>query len=343
MNPAAFRDFNSTYFVNRRRKEAIIQPLQRIITDHIAEQLNYIATLRARLSHNHIALPQDLSEDNSAASFFDDDSVPSLQSLTLDSIFRQQEVTLQEIRAQTERSIDIVLADTEDIDPLSNDWHALSLTKYHQGPRLVKDPTIYLPLEFYRVKDLQGNERSIPANPSEFLPTDEAYFQATGALDPPKYIVPSNHSYLETSNQRTYTTNNADLQVNKFYCRLEPPPPLSNQSLSLPHQGNTYLQDGSPYYKKLDKGDTIYIPHLTKYGKVKHWKFGIVVYQPTWIFQPSASSTCEHDHWSPVTISEPTEQVSFGLFVIKVPSIHPTRPLLAYVSPYTASDSDFLV
>ena len=329
MNPAAFQELNSTYYVNRRRKEAIIQPLQSIISDLIATQLANLHTFCSRLKHSHITIPQDLG-------------TPNLQDITLDSIFRAQEVALQEIEAQTERAIEIILANAEDVDPLSSEWTVLALHNNNQGQQLVQNPTIYLPLNFYRVKDLQGQERSIPVNPSEYLPSDEEYFEATGALDPPTFVIPSNLSYLESRVLRNYATNNADLATNKFYCCLEPPPPVSNQSLSLPHQGDTYLRDGSPFYKKLDKGDTIYIPQFRKYGEVLSWRFNKVSYKPTWIFTSLSPTAANTDHWQPVPASDPTEQTPFGSFVINVPSSHPTRRLFAYVSPYTASDSDFL-
>ena len=334
MNPVSFNEFNSTYYVNRRRKEAIIEPLQSIITDIIETQLAQIHSCRQRLQNaNDIIVETRHTE------------APLLQDLSLDSLFRGQEVTLQEIKAQTERAIEIVLADTEDVDPLSTEWTVLATHNANHGPKLVKNPTVYLPLDFYRCRDRSGTIQSIPINPSEYLPSDEAYFQATGALDPPRYVVTSNLTYISSHihRTRTYSTKDADSRTNKFYCRLEPPPPISNQSISLPNEGDTFLRDGSPYYKKLDKGDSIYIPDQRKYGRVTSWRFGNVYYQPTWIFSNLSNTVEETDHWKPIPASDPAEIVSFGSFVIKIASPHPTRRLLAFVSPYTVSDSDYLL
>ena len=139
-----------------------------------------------------------------------------------------------------------MLADTEDVDPLSSEWSVLATHNNNQGLKLVRNPTVYLPLDFYCCRDNSGEAHSIPLNPSEYLPSDEAYFQASGALDPSSYVVTSNLSYLSTHRTRTYQTRDADLNTNKFYCRLEPPPPISNQSISLPNKGDTFLRDGSP-------------------------------------------------------------------------------------------------
>ena len=331
MNPAAFREINSTYYVNRRRKEAIIEPLQRIITNTIEPQLAQIHSFR-----NRVKLYDNFSLR------FDHTTPPTLQDISLEALFREQEVTLQEIRAQTERAIEVILADTEDIDPLSTDWSCQAITLNNQGQNLIEKPTVYLPLDFIRCRDLSGQTQSIPLNPSEYLPSDEAYFEASGALEPPFHVAPSNLSYLDTNRTRSYSTKDADPNTNKFYCHLDPPPPVSNQSLSLPNSGETFLRDGSPYFKKLDKGDIIYIPDQRKFGKIISWRFGLVSHQPLWIFSNHTSTYEETDHWVPILPSEPPETIPFGSFVIKITSTHPTRRLLAYVSPYTASDSSFL-
>ena len=331
MNPECFREFNSTYYVNRRRKEAILQPLQEIIAESIHPSLDAINANLSRLHHQNLLVPTQ-------------DNTPNLQQLSVKAILEDQAVNLQEIKAQVERAIDILLADTEDIDPLSTEWQCQALVNKNQGSDLIKKPTIYLPLTFYRAPDLNRVERSIPINPSEYLPSDEEFFEEAGCLQPPTYVVPTHKSYLDTALDRTkrYKTRDADISTNKFYCRLESPPPLSKQPISLPNSGDTYLRDGSPYYKKLDLQDTIYIPQHRTYGKAIHWINGVVTYKPTFCFS-SPYNNDKNAHWVPFTPSEEPSTVPFGSFVIAVPSTNPTRRLLAYVSPYTVCDSSFLL
>ena len=134
MNPVSFNELNSTYYVNRRRKEAIIEPLQNIISEIIETQLSNIYSCHQRLKHsNNITVESKHT------------GVPRLQQLSLDSVFRTQELTLQEIKAQTERAIEIVLAATEDVDPLSSEWFVLATHNNNQGSKLVRNPTVYLP------------------------------------------------------------------------------------------------------------------------------------------------------------------------------------------------------
>ena len=336
MNPDCFREFNSTYYVNRRRKEAILTPLQDIIEETIHPQLSNINTCLYRLLHHPpvIAAPED------------NRSPPSLQQLSVQSILEDQAVTLQEILAQTERAIDILLADTEDIDPLSTEWQCQALHTNNQGLSLIKGPTVYLPLTFYHSPDHKRIQRSIPINPSEYLPSDEEYFEAAGCLEPPTYVVPTHRAYLDTQIERSkpYHVADADEATNKFYCRLEPPPPLSNQPISLPHSGDTYLRDGSPFYKKLDLDDIIYIPHIRTYGRALHWINGTVTYKPTFHWSRSTNNNFnDADHWVGLNSGEEPSTIPFGSFVIAIPSTHPTRRLLAYVSPYTTCDSSFLL
>ena len=332
MNITSFNKFSSTFYVNKRRKEAIIQPLQTIIEDNIQQQLDLIQNNLLRIK-NH-------SQEVTLAS----STSPDLQNLTAESFLREQERNLLEIKAQIIRSIEVVLADTEDVDPTSSQWSCLANYQNYSGSNLITAPSIYLPLSFYRTQDSQGRPRSIPVNPSEYLPSDKEYFRDSGCLDQPKYIVPSHHSYLQSHPTEKYNTSNADKNTNKFYCHLEPPPPTSTTSLSLPNSGDTYLRDGSPYFKKLAAQDTIYIPTRYEYGKAISWRNGTVIYNPIFYFSNPTNTFHLTDHWISVPASEPTKTIPFKHFVITIPSTHPSgRNLQAYVSPYTVADSDFLL
>ena len=333
LEPGSISNFSSTYHVNRRRKEAIVHPLQAIIDINIQPQLDFVHAQLQRLAHHTqelVALP----EDNRA--------LPTLESLSVQSLLEDQQQNLQEIQAQVERTIEIVLADTEDIDPNENRWPIFTSLNRNKGTKLIEKPIIYMPLDFYRTHDLNRKPRSVPQNPSEYLPDDEEYFEASGCLDPPEYLIPSHQSYLESRKKRSYNTSEADPTTNKFYCHLEAPPPLSNNSLSLPNSGDTFLKDGSPYYKKLDPDDNIYIPHLRSYGKVISWVNGEVVFKPKFYFSNCTNTFAEDDHWIPNDPRDDLRKVKFGNFVIALPSLNPTRRLLAYVSPYTVADSHFL-
>ena len=98
-----------------------------------------------------------------------------------------------------------------------------------------------------------------------------------------------------------------------------------------------------PFYKKIDIDDNIYIPYLRRYGKVISWVNGKVIYKPKFYYSNYTSTFCDNDHWLSFPYDEPNDIVEFSLFVIALPSLNPNRRLLAYVSPYTVSDSHFLV
>ena len=334
MNVETFQELNSTYLVNRRRKEAVIQPLQSIIWDNIEPQLNFVHTQLQCLAH-HTQELEAIQEDNSA--------IPTLRSISIQSLLEDQQQNLLQIQAQVERTIEIVLDDTEDVDPTETRWSIFTSLSNHKGTKLIKKPTIYLPLSFYRTQDLTKKPKTITENPSEYLPSDKEYFAEAGCLEPPEYLIPSHNSYLETRKKRSYTTSDADVTTNKFYFHLEPPPPLSKQSLNLPNAGGTFLRDGSPYYKKLDINDNIYIPFKRSYGQVISWVNGEVIYKPKFYFRNYTNDFEEDDNWLHYDPCDDLQKVNFGNFVIALPSLNPTRRLLAYVSPYTVSGSLFLV
>lgn len=316
---------DSTYIVNRRRKEANIQPLQECIKT-IEQQLDHLHILRSSIAH--LTLPAI--------------QVPNLSDLSLQSILRQQEVTLQEVKANIERSIDTIIGIPEDVDPTADNWISLAHKDNHQGNNLITNPIIYLPIFFNRAKDNTGTLQSIPINPSDYLPTDEAYFEHCKGLDPVHYTVSSHSSYLQTHKTRTYYTGQADFNTNKYFCRLDPPPINPNHQLLLPHLGDTYLRNGEPFYKRLSIGDYIYIPETRIIGRVHNWAAGIVEFQPSWYFSNLSSTPLSTDHWRPAIEQEPNKTIPFGQFVIALQHAHPTRKLFAHVSPYTAEDSYFL-
>ena len=105
------QSYNSTYIVNRRRKEANIHRLQEYIRS-IALQLAHFWLLCSSLQHLHLP-PIEVD-------------LPNLQDLSLASIIRQQEISLQEVRANIECSIDTIIGIPEDIDPTSNNWISLA-------------------------------------------------------------------------------------------------------------------------------------------------------------------------------------------------------------------------
>lgn len=333
MNVDSFRQFNSTYYVNRRRKEATIQPLQRLLEDNIEPQLDFIYAQLQRIGHitqEIVAVPEDTR------------AIPTLESISVQTLLEDQQQNLQEIKAQVERAIEIVLVDTEDIDPTDSRWSIFAAIDEHKGNKLIEKPTVYLPLNFYRTHDFDRKPKTIPENPSEYLPSDEEYFQESGCLDPPEYLIPSHNSYLTSRKKRSYTTSDADNTTNKFFCFLEPPPPIGEGNLNLPHAGDTYLRDGSPFYKKLDIDDDIYLPIRRIYGRVVSWVNGKVVYKPKFYYSNFTSTYREDDHWIAFPHDEENDIVKFSHFVIALPSLNPSRRLLAYVSPYTVSDSHFL-
>ena len=120
---------DSTYIVNRRRKEANIQPLQECIRT-IEQQLDHLHILRSSI--DNLTLPEI--------------QVPNLSDLSLQSILRQQEVTLQEIKANIECSIDTIIGIPEDVDPTGGDWLSLAHHRKHRGENTITNPTIYLPI-----------------------------------------------------------------------------------------------------------------------------------------------------------------------------------------------------
>ena len=322
------QSYNSTYIVNRRRKEANIHPLQECIQT-IDLQLDHLWLLRSSLQQLHLPPIQA--------------DIPNLQDLSLSSIIRQQEVTLQEVRANIERSIDTIIGIPEDVDPTSDKWLSLANYKKHNGEQLIANPIIYLPIYFTRVKDRTGTLQSSPINPSDYLPTDEAYFLNTRSLDPVDYLTSSHSSFLQTHRARNYNTSEADSNTNKYFCLdLLPPPEDPSTKHLLPHLGDTYLRNGDPFYKRLSVGDSIYIPKDRTIGKVLSWAQGSVDYQLTWAFSNPTNTVREDDHWYPVGEEESTKTTSLGQFVIALPNAHPTRRLFAHVSPYTAEDSNFL-
>ena len=211
------KPINSTYIVNRRRKEANIHPLQECIRT-IDLQLDHLWLLRTSLQQLHLPPIQT--------------DIPKLQDLSLASIIRQQEVTLQEVRANIERSIDTIIGIPEDVDPTSNDWLSLADYDTHNREQLIANPIIYLPIYFSRSKDRTGTLQSSPINPSDYLPTNEAYFLNTRALDSVDYLTSSQSSFLQTHRARTYNTSEADSNTNKYFCLdLLPPQKTTSQGI----------------------------------------------------------------------------------------------------------------
>ena len=311
------QSYNSNYIVNRRRKEANIHPLQECIRT-IDLQLDHLWILRTSLQQLHLP-PIEANIPN----------IPNLQDLSLASIIRQQEVTLQEVRADIERSIDTIIGIPEDVDPTSDERLSLADYKKYNGEQLIANPIIYLPIYFTRAKDRTGTLQSSPINPSDHLPTDEAYFLNTRSLDSVDYLTSSQvkHTPIPTSTSA----------LTSF-----PPPEDHITRHLLPHLGDTYLRNGDPFYKRLAVGDSIYLPRDRTIGKVLCWAHGKVDYCLTWAFSNPTNTVREDNHWHPVGEEESTKTTSLGHFRIALPNAHPTRRLFAHVSPYTAEDSHFL-
>ena len=303
---------NNNYIIDLRRKESIVHSILETQFD-IRDNIKYIDSVIAILEGNQ---------------FLPTPGQSNLQNASLVSIFKGQRTFFHQVLAQLDRSKDIVLAHTEEIDPTSPDFLEYA-NPFNQDPeRLVQEPFTLLPLRVDSVTSYTGEVQSLEVNPSEYLPQDSDYScELVGTAPPtlyhryiPKWKVPSCSPYRDPATD-----------YNSFYCSL-PAPGTVNPLLPNKTQLFDYL--GTPFFKKLEIGDSVYNPDTQEFAKVIKWVNRDVTVLVTDCFQKAHSVATGF-------IPDSRFQTSwrFGKFVIALDSPYTLQRPFAHVSPYTRADS----
>ena len=311
----------NSYYINLRRKEAQVHSIieaQYSLKEHLRE----IDSTQSVLERAPFVPAKDTLLHHG-----------TLENLALLKLLDTQRITIQDIQAKLDRTIELILAHSEELSPhLSNQFHFPDPDT--QGrPSFIKDRLVHLPLKTTPVKDTDGDSRSVTSNPSEYTPWDTDFV----ARHPPVDCRPNRattyaikwkgHEDL-CAPRFPYKTSDEDT---KFYCVLPPPFTVAP---NLPNKSLTVDPDGNPYFKKLQVSDSIYNPKTLQFGRVLDWDKYSCDLEVTSHFQPEEAlwkGDIPTKRW-PITWN-------WGDFVISLEHFDPSRRVFAYVSPYTREDS----
>ena len=323
----------TSYFINLRRKEAAVHSIIEIQCDlskhleevlKIQEELKRIPTVPKHGTYN-----KDASD------------LQTLENKALQGLFTHQWTLLAGFQNKLDRTVEIILAHTEEASP--DRFPFQDLEEYDPTLALSK-PLIHLPLKLEPVVNIKGNEQNIVTNPSAYLPWDEEFIRR----QPPRSEVDCQlgNSYATTweshedicaprflTASRSASTYEGE-RINKFYCVL-PPPGAVNPLL--PDKSLLFGKEGFPFFKKLEVNDGVYNPETRQFARVLSWEDSSCEVEVT-------SHFCERKDFFDSGNSHPATRTKstwiWGSFVISLDHFDPKRRFLAYVSPYTRELSD---
>ena len=322
----------TSYFINLRRKEAAVHSIIEIQSD-LSKHLEEILTIQENLKRiptipKHGTFNKDASD------------LQTLENKALRGLFTHQETLLAGFQNKLDRTVEIILAHSEEASP--DRFPFQDLEEYNPDLALVK-PLIHLPLRLEPVVDNEGNEQNLVTNPSAYLPWDEEFIRR----QPPRSAVDcqlatsysttwESHEDICAPRYRTASRSASNCEgerINKFYCVL-PPPGTVNPLL--PDKSLLFGNEGFPFFKKLQINDGVYSPENHQFARVLSWDTSSCEVELTSQFCGTKEFFTSGNKPIPRTKST----WNWGSFVISLAHFDPKRRYLAYVSPYTRELSD---